>query len=97
MFARSARTLATASRTPMLNNSTVAGRRWTSIEHRNGKSKLIYRFGMKDIPVELYPLGFIVSMGLFGGVIAIGRHFIVDGELRLHRSGASPDIKPRTS
>ncbi|GMK55505.1 hypothetical protein CspeluHIS016_0205610 [Cutaneotrichosporon spelunceum] len=92
MFARSARTLATASRAPVLNNSAVAGRRWTSIEHRNGKSKLIYRFGMKDIPVELYPLGFVVSMGLVGGVIAIGRHFAIDSELRLHRQGSSPNI-----
>ncbi|TXT14963.1 uncharacterized protein COLE_01156 [Cutaneotrichosporon oleaginosum] len=69
MFVRSARTLAVASRTPIANNSAVAGRRWTSIEHRGGKSKLIYRFGMKDIPVELYPLGFVVSMAVVGGAI----------------------------
>lgn len=138
MFVRNARIIAATARTPIANNSAVAGRRWTSIEHRGGKSKLVSpatgRGGADtshhasldapkyfpltidlplrhegyvvtvlasqpaavatavtssttcqlasqprsedcahpaDIPVELYPLGFVVSMGLVGGLIGV--------------------------
>ncbi|ORY34310.1 hypothetical protein BCR39DRAFT_556701 [Naematelia encephala] len=47
-----------------------------------GKSKLIFRFGWRDIPIELYPMGFVVLAGVVGATIAITRHFYLDG-LRL--------------
>ncbi|RSH83449.1 uncharacterized protein EHS24_007134 [Apiotrichum porosum] len=89
MLARTARVATTTARTSVLSNQAVAGRRFTAIDTRGGKSKLIYRFGMKDIPVELYPLGFVVGMGLIGGLAASARHFMIDGDLRLKRSGSA--------
>ncbi|TXT09135.1 hypothetical protein VHUM_02609 [Vanrija humicola] len=73
MFYRSARAFAPMARTGLGANQAVAGRRFTSIDTRSGKSKLIFRFGMKDVPVELYPLGFVVSLALVGGVVGESR------------------------
>ncbi|KAL1407476.1 hypothetical protein Q8F55_006909 [Vanrija albida] len=74
MLYRSTRAFAATARTGLGANQAVAGRRFTAIDTRGGKPKLIFRFGMKDIPVELYPLGFVVSIALVGGVVAAGRH-----------------------
>ena len=32
-----------------------------------------------DVPVELYPMGFVVGAGVIGAAFAIGRHFYLDG------------------
>ncbi|WOO78525.1 uncharacterized protein LOC62_02G002072 [Vanrija pseudolonga] len=70
MLYRSARAFAATTRTGLGANQAVAGRRFTAVDTRGGKSKLIFRFGMKDIPVELYPLGFVVSIALVAGGVA---------------------------
>ncbi|WWC86421.1 uncharacterized protein L201_001298 [Kwoniella dendrophila CBS 6074] len=57
----------------------IAGRRWNTQEQRGGKSKLIFRFGLKDIPVELYPMAFVVGAACVGAGFAVGRHFYLDG------------------
>ncbi|WVR06020.1 hypothetical protein IAU60_003048 [Kwoniella sp. DSM 27419] len=57
----------------------IAGRRWNTQEQRGGKSKLIFRFGIKDIPVELYPMAFVVAAACIGAGFAVGRHFYLDG------------------
>lgn len=35
-----------------------------------------------DVPVELYPMGFVVGAGVIGAAFAIGRHFYLDGVSR---------------
>ncbi|WRT64311.1 uncharacterized protein IL334_001243 [Kwoniella shivajii] len=57
----------------------IAGRRWNTQEQRGGKSKLIFRFGLRDIPVELYPMAFVVGAACIGAGFAVGRHFYLDG------------------
>ncbi|WVF70327.1 hypothetical protein IAT40_005117 [Kwoniella sp. CBS 6097] len=64
----------------------IAGRRWNTQEQRGGKSKLVFRFGLRDMPVELYPMAFVVAAACVGAGIAIGRHFYLDG-LRVGPSG----------
>ncbi|KAK8866090.1 hypothetical protein IAR55_001241 [Kwoniella newhampshirensis] len=59
----------------------IAGRRWNTQESRGGKSKLIFRFGLRDIPVELYPMAFVVAAACVGAGIAVGRQFY-RGDLR---------------
>ncbi|KAL7420646.1 hypothetical protein Q5752_004597 [Cryptotrichosporon argae] len=56
---------------PRLAADSVVARRWNTTDTgpRGGKSKLIFRFGLKDIPVELYPVGFIVSVAVVGGLV----------------------------
>ncbi|WWD17706.1 hypothetical protein CI109_102147 [Kwoniella shandongensis] len=51
----------------------IAGKRWNTQEQRGGKSKLIFRFGLRDIPVELYPMAFVVAAACVGAGIAVGR------------------------
>ncbi|WVW82478.1 hypothetical protein I302_104489 [Kwoniella bestiolae CBS 10118] len=64
----------------------IAGRRWNTQEQRGGKSKLIFRFGLRDIPVELYPMAFVVAAACVGAGFAVGRHFYLDG-LRVGPTG----------
>ncbi|WWC58756.1 uncharacterized protein I303_101300 [Kwoniella dejecticola CBS 10117] len=64
----------------------IAGRRWNTQEQRGGKSKLIFRFGLRDIPVELYPMAFVVGAACVGAGFAVGRHFYLDG-LRVGPTG----------
>ncbi|WVQ82703.1 hypothetical protein IAT38_004835 [Cryptococcus sp. DSM 104549] len=59
----------------------IAGRRWNTEEQRGGRSKLIFRFGPKDIPVELYPMAFVVLAACVGAGVAIGKQFY-SGDLR---------------
>ncbi|WVN85378.1 uncharacterized protein L203_100523 [Cryptococcus depauperatus CBS 7841] len=66
----------------------VAGRRWNTQDQRGGKSKLIFRFGLRDIPVELYPMAFVVAAACVGAGIAIGRQ-LYTGDLRTGPSRAS--------
>ncbi|RSH92976.1 hypothetical protein EHS25_008424 [Saitozyma podzolica] len=49
-------------------------RRWNQEEARGGKPKLIFRFGLRDVPVELYPMAFVVGAACVGAAFAIGRH-----------------------
>ncbi|OCF38385.1 hypothetical protein I317_07853, partial [Kwoniella heveanensis CBS 569] len=46
----------------------------------------IFRFGLRDIPVELYPMAFVVGAACIGAGFAVGRHFYLDG-LRVGPSG----------
>ncbi|CAE6445271.1 unnamed protein product [Rhizoctonia solani] len=48
----------------------------------------VFRFGPKDVPVELWPMAAVVCAGVFGGGFAISRHFYKDGDLRLGRSAS---------
>jgi len=57
-------------------------RRWATQDNRGGKSKLIFRFGLRDVPVELYPMAFVVAAACVGAAFAVARHFYLDG-LRL--------------
>ncbi|CAE6413548.1 unnamed protein product [Rhizoctonia solani] len=52
----------------------------------NRKAKLVFRFGPRDVPVELWPMAAVVCAGLVGGGFAISRHFYKDEDLRLGRS-----------
>ncbi|GFZ45537.1 hypothetical protein JCM24511_03263 [Saitozyma sp. JCM 24511] len=54
-------------------------RRWNQEEARGGKPKLIFRFGLRDVPVELYPMAFVVGAACVGAAFAVGRHFYLDG------------------
>ncbi|KAK6905876.1 hypothetical protein L486_08159 [Kwoniella mangroviensis CBS 10435] len=83
----------TALRRPVLRSTSIAstglgiaGRRWNTQEQRGGKSKLIFRFGLRDIPVELYPMAFVVAAACVGAGFAVGRHFYLDG-LRIGPTG----------
>ncbi|RXK39253.1 hypothetical protein M231_03473 [Tremella mesenterica] len=52
----------------------LAQRRWNTEDARGGKSKLVFRFNIKDIPVELYPIFFVVAAALVGATVAMGKH-----------------------
>ncbi|CCO26824.1 hypothetical protein RSOLAG1IB_02392 [Rhizoctonia solani AG-1 IB] len=52
----------------------------------NRKAKLVFRFGPRDVPVELWPMGAVVGAGVVGAGFAISRHFYKDEDLRLQRS-----------
>ncbi|KAF8609688.1 hypothetical protein BDV93DRAFT_518454 [Ceratobasidium sp. AG-I] len=54
------------------------------------KAKLIFRFGPKDVPIELWPMGAVVVAGIIGAGFAISRHFYKDDDLRLQRGGVIP-------
>ncbi|KAK4685616.1 hypothetical protein P7C73_g4528, partial [Tremellales sp. Uapishka_1] len=73
-------------RAPAPKGLGIAGQRFNMEESRGGKSKLIFRFGLKDVPTELYPMMFVVGAAVVGATFAIGRHFWLDG-LRLTPSG----------
>ncbi|KDQ16619.1 hypothetical protein BOTBODRAFT_30540 [Botryobasidium botryosum FD-172 SS1] len=49
------------------------------------KAKLRFRFGSKDVPIEVWPLGVVLIAGVVGGGVAITRHLMNDDELRIHR------------
>lgn len=66
------------------------GKRFNTQESRGGKSKLIFRFGLRDIPVELYPMAFVVGAACVGAGFAVARHFYVDG-LRVAPAGKHAD------
>ncbi|EJT50253.1 hypothetical protein A1Q2_04677 [Trichosporon asahii var. asahii CBS 8904] len=68
------------------NRKAMQQRRWTQVDTRGGKPKLLFRFGLKDVPVELYPLAFCVGVAGLGGVAALGRQ-MANGTLRLKRDG----------
>ncbi|KAG8763474.1 hypothetical protein FRC11_003163 [Ceratobasidium sp. 423] len=58
----------------------------TAAADPNRKAKLVFRFGPKDVPVELWPMGAVVFAGIVGAGFAISRHFYKDEDLRLGRS-----------
>ncbi|KAG9126947.1 hypothetical protein FRC07_001280 [Ceratobasidium sp. 392] len=45
------------------------------------KAKLTFRFGPKDVPIELWPMGAVVGAGLVGAGFAISRHFYKDEDV----------------
>ncbi|KAK1925454.1 hypothetical protein DB88DRAFT_509117 [Papiliotrema laurentii] len=78
-----------ATTSPLTARSTqMMHKRFAQLDNRGGKPKLIFRIGLKDVPVELYPMAFVVAAGCCGGLFAIGRHFWLDG-LRTGPSGKS--------
>ncbi|CAE6457851.1 unnamed protein product [Rhizoctonia solani] len=77
--------------TPALRQATqTIGRRMqsTSTQGADRKAKLVFRFGPKDVPIELWPMAAVVGAGVLGGGFAISRHFYKDGDLRLGRSAS---------
>ncbi|ORX37411.1 hypothetical protein BD324DRAFT_448418 [Kockovaella imperatae] len=67
-------------RAPALKNGQmIIAKRFNTPENRGGRSKLIFRFGLRDLPVELYPIAFITAVALVGAGVAIGRHLYLDG------------------
>ncbi|GHJ89777.1 hypothetical protein NliqN6_6179 [Naganishia liquefaciens] len=44
----------------------------------DAKSKLVFRFGLRDIPIELYPMLIVVVMACAGGTFALARQFYKD-------------------
>ncbi|CAE6494287.1 unnamed protein product [Rhizoctonia solani] len=44
----------------------------------NRKAKLVFRFGPKDVPIELWPMAAVVGAGIVGAGFAISRHFYKD-------------------
>ncbi|ODN84608.1 hypothetical protein L202_00520 [Cryptococcus amylolentus CBS 6039] len=64
----------------------VAGKRFNTNTTASGKPKLRFRFGLRDIPVETYPVVFVVAAACVGAGIALGRQ-IWSGDLRLKPSG----------
>ncbi|QRV91529.1 hypothetical protein RhiJN_19547 [Ceratobasidium sp. AG-Ba] len=62
------------------------GRRMESTAADKPKAKLTFRFGPKDVPIELWPMGAVVGAGIVGAGFAISRHFYKDEDLRLHRN-----------
>ncbi|CAE6407744.1 unnamed protein product [Rhizoctonia solani] len=52
----------------------------------NRKAKLVFRFGPRDVPIELWPMAAVVGAGVIGAGFAISRHFYKDEDLRLHKS-----------
>ncbi|GAB1518855.1 hypothetical protein RhiXN_00795 [Rhizoctonia solani] len=55
----------------------------------NRKAKLVFRFGPKDVPIELWPMAAVVGAGIVGAGFAISRHFYKDEDLRLHKTPLS--------
>ncbi|KAF8342673.1 uncharacterized protein EI90DRAFT_773884 [Cantharellus anzutake] len=51
------------------------------------KAKLVFRFGPRNVPIELWPMGFILGAGLAGGSYAIYRHLAYDKDVHLTRPG----------
>ncbi|KAG9094401.1 hypothetical protein FRC06_010836 [Ceratobasidium sp. 370] len=45
------------------------------------KAKLVFRFGPKDVPIELWPMGAVVVAGIIGAGFAISRHFYKDEDV----------------
>ncbi|KAG8749057.1 hypothetical protein FRC12_013596 [Ceratobasidium sp. 428] len=62
------------------------GRRMESTATDKPKAKLVFRFGPKDVPIELWPMGAVVVAGIIGAGFAISRHFYKDDDLRLHKN-----------
>ncbi|CAE6488345.1 unnamed protein product [Rhizoctonia solani] len=80
---------------PALRQATRSGFATQSIGRRmqstaaadpNRKAKLVFRFGPKDVPIELWPMGAVVFAGIIGAGFAISRHFYKDEDLRLGKS-----------
>ncbi|KAG9097493.1 hypothetical protein FS749_006158 [Ceratobasidium sp. UAMH 11750] len=63
---------------------TIVGRRLESTAGDaagKNKAKLVFRFGPKDVPVELWPMGAVVIAGIIGAGFAISRHFYKDEDV----------------
>ncbi|WVO19995.1 uncharacterized protein IAS62_001285 [Cryptococcus decagattii] len=58
----------------------------TSPGPRSDKPKLVFRFGLRDIPVELYPILFVTGAACVGGGVALGRQIYL-GDLRFKPTG----------
>ncbi|CAE6534668.1 unnamed protein product [Rhizoctonia solani] len=72
---------------PVLRQVTRSGyARMQSTQATDRKAKLVFRFGPKDVPVELWPMAAVVCAGVLGGGFAISRHFYRDEDLRLGKS-----------
>ncbi|KAH8078335.1 hypothetical protein HD553DRAFT_319877 [Filobasidium floriforme] len=75
-----------AARVQVSANQMVA-RRWLNDNAGNrtdDKAKLAFRFGLKDIPVELYPMLVCVVAACVGGGYALARQLYKDGsDLRM--------------
>ncbi|KAI5452555.1 hypothetical protein NCC49_000717 [Naganishia albida] len=47
-------------------------------DRADSKAKLVFRFGLRDIPVELYPMLVVVVAACVGGTFALARQFYKD-------------------
>jgi len=83
-------------KTPTPRSRTYATRPQIGTDKPGSQStKLSFRFGPKNVPVELWPMGFVIVAGLTGGCFAMYRHLSMD-DLRHHGSGmleSSPHSK----
>ncbi|OXC64246.1 hypothetical protein AYX13_06310 [Cryptococcus neoformans] len=61
-------------------------KRFSSSGPRTDKPKLVFRFGLRDIPVELYPILFVTGAACVGGGVALGRQLYL-GDLRFKPTG----------
>ncbi|EJU01991.1 hypothetical protein DACRYDRAFT_116386 [Dacryopinax primogenitus] len=55
----------------------------------DNRAKLVFRIKLREIPMELWPLGVVVGACVVGGTVALIRILVNDPDLMRHRSVGS--------
>ncbi|KZT52077.1 hypothetical protein CALCODRAFT_502741 [Calocera cornea HHB12733] len=91
-----------AGRSPVLSQLQLQGKRGYASQTQeaardpDNRAKLAFRVRMRDIPVELYPLGVVVAACVVGASVAITRILMNDPDMLKHRSVGSGQLEKNT-